>query len=160
MPEVSLYVAAITAAAGLLGATIPTVAGSWRDSHRAEQDRRDRIAAADRQACIDLFRTAGELRMEVANAADYHGPEMVGRLAGIRKISAAVQAYAATVELLAPGPLGGSATELARAAEDFAAAAADSTDLDLGQMVRPPNPGRLSMAMEAFRVQAVTQAAQ
>jgi hypothetical protein len=155
MPEVSLYVAVITAAAGVIGAAVPQVTVLMRDSRQAERDRRERVADTRRQACIDLLGAAGDLRTAVANAADYHGAEMTARLAEIRTLAAAVQIHAANVELLAPVPLGDPAAELARAAEKFAVQAGENTNLELEQMVSAPDPSELGAATDAFRAQAV-----
>jgi hypothetical protein len=99
MPDVSIYVAIITAAAGVLGATIPQVAMYRRDTRQAEWDRRDRRAETKRQACLDLLRAAGQLRTRVADAAQYHGDEMRGKLAAVRKSAAAVELLIVTAIL-------------------------------------------------------------
>lgn len=158
MPEVSIYVAVITAAAAIVGAAITQIPGFVRDIRQAERDRRERQADTKRQACIDLLGAAGDLLTDVANAADYHGAEMAARLAEIRKLAAAVQIHAARIELLAPGALGGPAVQLAKMAEKFAAAAAENTNLELNQMVTAPSPTELGAAIEFFRKQAVAEA--
>ena len=120
MPEVSLYVAAITAGAGLVGAGASLIPVYLRDIRQARQDCRDRHADARRQACLDLLRAAEDLRTTVANAADYHGEEMSARLAQIRTFAAAVRINAANLELLAPGTVSGLA-ELFRDSQHGAA---------------------------------------
>lgn len=159
MPDVSLYVAAITAGAALLGGSISLVPVYLRDIRQARQDRRDRHADTRRQACIDLLGAAEELLTTVANAADYHGEEMPARLGQIRTLAAAVQIHTANIELLAPGTFAGPADALAKAAGRFATQAAASTDLKLNQMVTAPDPTELAEAIEAFRAQAVLDAA-
>ena len=158
MPDVSVYVALITAGAAVLGAGASQIPVYLRDIRQPSQDRRDRQADARRQACLDLLRASGDLLTDVANAGDYHGDEMANRLAEIRKLAAAVQIHAATIELLAPGKLSGAAAQLAGAAERFAAATAANTDLQLNQMVTAPDPAELSAAMGAFRKHAVEAA--
>src|SRR6266851_3196368 len=81
MPDVPLYVAAITAAAGVAGAAIPAIAVIIRDVRQAERDRRERRAEAKRQACLDLLRTAGELRTRVANTLQDPGDQIGARQA-------------------------------------------------------------------------------
>src|SRR5216683_549360 len=128
MPDVPLYVAAITAAAGVAGAAIPAIAVIIRDVRQAERDRRERRAEAKRQACLDLLRTAGELRTRVANTLQDPGDQIGARLAEIRESEGAVHLHAAGVALLAPGKLAGPAEDLAMAASRLAAAAARDTD--------------------------------
>jgi hypothetical protein len=159
VPDVSLYVAAITAGAAVLGAGVSLIPVYLRDVRQAGQDRRDRHADTRRQACLDLLGAAEDLRVTVANAADYHGAGMPARLAQIRQYAAAVQIHAAKIELLAPGTLATAADVLAKAAGRFAAQAAVSTNLKLNQMVAAPDPTELVEAIEAFRKQAVLDAA-
>jgi hypothetical protein len=158
VPEVSLYVAAITAGAALLGGGISLVPVYLRDIRQAGRDRLDRHADTRRQACIDLLGAAEDLRTGVANSADYRGPEMPSRLAQTRAFAAAVQIHAANIELLAPKTLAGTADALAKAAGKFAAEAAENTDLKLNQMVTAPDATELSEAIEAFRKQSVLEA--
>jgi hypothetical protein len=159
VPDVSLYVAAITAGAAVLGAGVSFIPVYLRDVRQAGQDRRERHADTRRQACIDLLGAAEDLRTTVANAADYHGEEMPARLAQVRKYAAAVQIHAANIELLTPATLATPADVLAKAAGKFADQAAVSTDLKLNQMVTAPDPTELGEAIEAFRKQAVLDAA-
>jgi hypothetical protein len=158
VPEVSIYVAAITAAAGVLGAAIPQVPVLIRDVRQAAQDRRERHADTRRQACLDLLSAAGDLQTDVANAGQYHGEEMRDKLAEIRKSAAAVKLHAASIELLAPQTLAATADRLAKEAAKFAALAVANTDLTLNQMIEVPDPGELDNATEAFREQAVAEA--
>ncbi len=158
MPDVSIYVAVITAGAGVAGAGIPHFAIVARDVRLAERDRRERRAAAKRQACLDLLRSAGELRMQVANAAQYHGDEMGTRLADVRKSAAAAQLHAVNVALLAPRKLGEPAQRLAAAASRLATAAADGTDMRVQEMIRLPDFTELDENFTAFRQIAVANA--
>jgi hypothetical protein len=160
MPEVSLYVAAITAAAGVSGAAIPAVAVLIRDVRQAERDRRERHAEAKRQACLDLLRAGSELRTRVANAAQYHGTEMSALLAQIRECDAAVQLHAVGVALLASGKLAGPADDLAAETSRLSAAAADNADPDAGVMAIEPDPAELNDSITAFRKMAVADAGQ
>jgi hypothetical protein len=159
MPDVPLYVAAITAAAGVAGAAIPAIAVIIRDVRQAERDRRERRAEAKRQACLDLLRAAGELRTRVANAAEYHGAEMSGLLAGIRECEAAVRLNAVSVALLAPGKLADSAEKVADAASRLAMFVADNTDKHAGEMLVKPNFAKLDESVEDFSRTAVAEAA-
>src|SRR5712692_10538692 len=80
VPDVSLYVAAITAGAAVLGAGVSLIPVYLRDVRQDAQDRRERHAETRRQACLDLLGAAEDLRTSVANAVDYHGEEMSARL--------------------------------------------------------------------------------
>jgi hypothetical protein len=139
VPDVSIYVALITAGAGAIGAAIPQVATVVRDVRQAERDRHERRADTRRQACLDLLHAASDLRAQVANAAQYHGGEMGARLAEIRNCAGAVQVHAVSVGLLAPEAPAGPAERVAVAANGLAANAADNTDMNLNQMVTSPD---------------------
>ena len=128
-----------------------------RDVSQAKRDRRERIATAQQQVCLDLLGSAGELRTQVENAADYQGPKMTDLLGDIRKCAEAVGQNAARVELLAPVKLGEPAARLAEAAEKLTAAAVEGTDLKNGQMVKVPSTAKLAEAMSAFKDQARTE---
>ena len=158
MPDVSLYVAAITAAAGIGGAAIPAIAVLIRDVRQAERDRNERQAEARRQACLDLLRAAGELRTRVANASDYHGTEMGARLAAIRESEAAVQLHAVRVAVLTPGQLTKPAAQLAEAASRLIAATEHDTDVDHGVMPGTPDFTELDERITAFRLIVVADA--
>src|SRR5216683_915362 len=145
MPDVPLYVAAITAAAGVAGAAIPAIAVIIRDVRQAERDRRERRAEAKRQACLDLLRTAGELRTRVANTLQDPGDQIGARLAEIRESEGAVHLHAAGVALLAPGKLAGPAAR----------------DTDRRSItIRPPDFSGLDESVAAFRRTAVADAAE
>jgi hypothetical protein len=155
MASVPIYVAAITAAAGVLGAAIPQLSILLRDVRQAERDRGERRAAERRQACLDLLRAVGELRTQVANNADYNGTEMGERLAKVRKFAADAQLHAVSVALLAPVTFAEPAERLAVAANRLAEAAASDTDLKFGSTVRRPNFSELDKCVVAFRRIAV-----
>ncbi len=154
VPEVSLYVAVITAAAGVVGAVAAQIPGIARDIRLADRDRRERKTDERQQACLDLIGAAGDLRTLVMNAQQYRGEEMVDRLAEIRKSAAAVQLHAARVELLMP-TLAGRADQLAKAAERFADALVAGTDMTHREVVRTPETAELDHTTDAFREQAV-----
>ncbi|HEY4851499.1 MAG TPA: hypothetical protein VII22_11925, partial [Streptosporangiaceae bacterium] len=88
MSDVSLYVAVITAAAGVAGGSIPSVTSVIRDGRQAKRDQQNHQTETERQACLDLLAAASELRARVANAADCHGDEIDARLAQIRDLEA------------------------------------------------------------------------
>jgi hypothetical protein len=157
MPDVSIYVALITAGAGALGAGVSLVPAYIRDVRQPAQARRDSRDDSLRQACIDLLGATEDLLAGVANAVDYHGNDMASRVAGIRTAAAAVQVHALTVQLLAEGGLAGAAERLAGAAAVFTADAESKTDLNLGSM-RAVDPAGLIEAVASFRTAAVRQA--
>jgi hypothetical protein len=158
MPDVSIYVAVITAAAGLAGATIPQVTILARDARQAERDRRERRADARRQACLDLLGAAGDLRTSVMSTALYHGPEIAQRLADVEAGSAAVNLHAVNVALLAPD-LSGPAERLAQAARDLALMTRRNTDVDGNQqMTSPPEFTELDDCVGILGASAVASA--
>jgi hypothetical protein len=158
VPEVSVYVAAITAGAAVIGAAVSQVPILIRDARQAGQDRHERHADVRRQACLNLLGAAAELQAKVANAGQYRGKDMSDRLAEVRECAAAVKLHAATIELLAPKPFATLADHLAKEAAKFAQQAVTNTDLKLNQMVEVPNPCDLEQAAEAFRARAVAEA--
>jgi hypothetical protein len=157
MPDVSLYVAMVTAAAAVGGAAVPAIAVIVRDSRQAERDRRERNTAAKRQACLDLLRAVGELRVLVANSILYPRDQLGAQLAAIREAEAAVHLHAAGVALLAPQTLAEPADHLARAASLLAATAAVDSDR-WDKMVREPDLTGLDTSIAAFRRTAVADA--
>jgi hypothetical protein len=162
MPDVSLYVALITAAAGVGGAAIPAVAVLIRDVRQAERDRNERSAEAKRQACIDLLSAAGELRTRLANTAAYQGTEMGARLAEVRECDAAVQLHAASVALLPTGKLAKPAEGLAAEASllTTTATAEENIDKRAGEMLRKPDFTGLDTSIKTFREIAIAVVAQ
>ena len=157
MQDVSIYVAIITAGAGLLGAGVAQIPGYARDRREANQARQDSRDDSLRQVCIDLLGAAEKLLADVANAVDYHGDEMTSRLAGIRTTGANLQERALAAQLLAEGGLAVAAERLASVAKAFAADAESTADLSPGSM-RPIDPAELTEAVASFRTAAVRQA--
>ncbi|MDX6396010.1 MAG: hypothetical protein QOJ73_7073 [Streptosporangiaceae bacterium] len=157
MPEVSLYVAMVTAAAGVGGAAIPAIAVIMRDVRQAERDRRERTAEAKRQACLGLLSAAGELRARVADNTQYTGDQLAAWLAGLREGEAAVHLSAANVALLAPQTLADPADHLARAAGQLAAKAAKDTD-NRSRIVPQPDFTGFDESVAAFLRKAVANA--
>jgi hypothetical protein len=158
MLQVSIYVAVITAAAGVLGAAVPAIATLTRDVRQAERDRRERRADAKRQACIELLRAAGDLRTQVANAAHYHGDEIGTRLAQIRECAEAVGLHAVSVGMLASEKLTAAAEHLAAAAENLVAMAVTNTDMRVKAMTPEPDYTEFDDSIAAFRRVAVAAA--
>jgi hypothetical protein len=156
MADIStIVVAAITASAALFGAAISPLSTTYQNVRQAERDRRERRATELRQACTDLLATVTELRTNVVNNLDYHGPEMNARLAHVRQLAGQARTYAFTIALLAPHPLAVAGTELAAAADDVAKAAAANTDLSMGSCVRPTDCAELDARTDAFCERAV-----
>lgn len=158
MTDVSIYVALITGGAGAIGAAMPQIATVVRDGRQAKLDRRERGVSTRQQACIELLRAAADLRTRVANAAMYHGDEMLARLAEIRNCAAAVEVQAASVGLLARETLAEPAAELASAATELAAAAVQGTDMDLNQMPEDPDFATFDERVDLFRIKALATA--
>jgi hypothetical protein len=158
MSDVSLYVAAITAAAAVGGAAVPAIVTITRDVRQAGLERRDRQDELKRQACLDLLRSASELRARVANTADYHGDEIGARMAQIRESEAVIHLNAAGVALLTPGNLAEPAARVARAASRLVESAAAAVDMTLMQMVSRPDFADLDSSVTAFQRSAINDA--
>jgi hypothetical protein len=158
MTDVPLSVAAVTAAAGVGGAAIPSIATIIRDVRQAGRDRRDRQAELKRQACLDLLRSASELRARVANTADYHGAEIGARMAQIRESEAAIHLYAAGVALLAPSTLAEPAAHVAGAASRLVESAEAQVNTTAMQMVSRPDSADLDSSVTAFQHSAINDA--
>ena len=73
MADVPLYVALITAGAGIAGAAIPQAGIMLNEFRRAERDRQDRSAAAAQNVCIELLRATSALCVHVENMRTYRG---------------------------------------------------------------------------------------
>jgi hypothetical protein len=159
MSEVSIYVAIISASAGIVGAAVPLITSVIKEGHQADRGRRERQADALRQACLAILSAASDLRTLVANAARYQGDEMEDLLAKIRTSADAVQLQAVNAALLAPSTLGEPAQQLAEAAAQLADAATVHTDTGLKAMPSPPDLTEYDKCTKAFRKQAVTKIA-
>lgn len=158
MVEVALSVAVITAATGIVGASVPQAMGLLSEARRDARARNERTARDLRRACVGLLTAAGELRSRVAAAAHVHGEEMSTRLAEIRAAAVAVQEHALSVALTPPARLGDNAQKLADVAARLAVATAADTEKVAHQMLHPPDFADLDAAMVAFRKAAVADA--
>jgi hypothetical protein len=134
MADVSLYVAIVTAGAGIVGAAIPQVTTVIRDTRQAERDRRERLAQALRDVCVDLLRAAGELRTLTENIASYRGDPngMRALVADVRDHAGATRLNAARVGLEAPAQLAERAYQVATAASNLVGDVERSIDVDRG----------------------------
>ncbi len=157
MADVPLYVALITAGAGIVGALIPQAGIMLNELGRAKRDRLDRSAAAAQNVCIELLGTASGLCVHVENMRSYRGNAdgLRSRLEEVRKDLADTQLHAVSVGMLAPGPLTGPAAQLAAAATSLAKAVEDNIDLNNAVMVGNPDTGPLNTLISAFRQDAV-----
>jgi hypothetical protein len=157
MADVSIYVALISATAGVAGGTVPSAIAAIRDGHRAERDRQEQLAEARRQACVELLRTVLELRVHIANKHDYHGGEMAAQVGAIRELAAAAEVAAVSIALMVPPGLAKAAERLAEVAGRVAAVASDPASLQLGASPQePPDFSELDECVVAFKAQAVT----
>lgn len=138
MVDSTIPVAIISASAAVAGATIPAVAATIATARVKLHERRDKQEGERREACVALLQAVGDLRTQVANNYEYHGPQTAARLAIVRAHAATVRLHAIRVALAAP-LLSVAANELAWAAERLAMATAAATDLNLGAMVNQPD---------------------
>jgi hypothetical protein len=160
MTSVSIYVAAITAAAGIAGATISQYITAFREGKQAQRDRQERHETATREACEKLLRAAGDLRTQVANNRSFRGDRtaMTARLEKVREHAAATRLHAVSVGLLVPGKLAEPADHLAAVAQGLAVAAGNDTDLDHGWVEADPDFTALDGCVDAFRREALDYA--
>jgi len=156
MPQVSLYVAITTAVAAVLGASISPVSTAYQNARQAVRDRAERRDTAIRQACVDLLRSARDLRVQVANTAAYHGTEMGARLERVRQLEADAASHADEVALLVPADIAESATKLARATAQLAASAQANVRNELSASIREPNFNELNDCITDFSARVVT----
>jgi hypothetical protein len=159
MADVSIFVALITASAAVLGAAVSPVSTAYQNSRQAKRELDDRHDTALRDACVDLLRSVGDLRDQVADNYDYPGgDEMVTRLAQVRQHMTAAKVDAVKVALLEPRVLGKPAKQLADAADRLATMAAKSTDKRVRAANRAPEFTELDTYATAFSESAVNHA--
>jgi hypothetical protein len=157
MTDVPIYVAMITAGAGIIGAVVPLSATLIRDVRQAERDRRERYTAAGQAACVELLRAAGELRILTETLGTYRGDAngMRGRVAEVRGKAEATRLHAASVSMKAQGKLAAPAEKVAVAATDLADEVVRKTNLDHGVLVENPEVSGLASCIADFRDAAV-----
>jgi hypothetical protein len=156
MSQISLYVAITTGAAAVLGAAISPVTTAYQNARQAVRDRAERRDIAIRQACVDLLRSARDLRVQVANTAAYHGTEIGARLEQVRQLDADAALHADEVALLVPAGIAESAAKLARAAGQLAAAAQANVRTELSASIREPSFTELDDCITDFSARVVT----
>jgi hypothetical protein len=160
MVDVPIYVAIITALAGIIGAAIPQIAIVIRDVRQAERDREERVAIATRDACVALLRAAGELRNLAEAWRSYRGDAnaVLARVAEVRSLAEATRLHAVDVSMQVPGRLGPAADNVADAASDLVKNVVENTDLNHGVASGDPNVTVLVTRIDAFRHAAVAYA--
>jgi hypothetical protein len=152
MAEVSVYVAVISAAAGIVGSAVPQATSVIRDSLRDRRIRAERLAGQRSRACVGLLRTVLDLRVRVANIYDYYGDQMTEQRAEIRDCAARAEVQAIKVALLGQSTeLGEAAQKLAAAAARLAAAAAESASVQLRASTTAPDFTELDKLTEVFK---------
>lgn len=157
MTDVPIYVAVITAAAGLIGALIPQAALVIREVRQADKDRHERFATATRDACVNLLRAAGELRTLAENIRSYRGDAggMRARVEEVLNHAEATRLHAASVSLLVPGRLAAPADKVAAAGRALAQDVVRNTNLDRGVSIGFADTRELDTCMTDFRNEAV-----
>jgi hypothetical protein len=160
MVDVPIWVAIITALAGIFGAAIPQGAILIRDVRQAKRDRKERFDAATRDACVALLRAAGELRSLAEGWRSYRGdpPAVLARVAAARGLAEATRLQAVNVSMQAPGQLGTPADAVADAATAAVVEVVTNTDLSHGVVLGDPSVSALVTAINAFRDAAVSYA--
>jgi hypothetical protein len=155
--DVPIYVAVITAAAGIIGAAIPQAVTVIRDVRQAERDRRERSALVMRSACIALLRAAGELRTLIEGIRSYRGDAsgMRARVEEVRGRAEATRLHAAEVSMQVSDRLAACADQVASAASELADDVVRNTDIDQGVLIGDPDITRLVTCIATFRQEAV-----
>jgi hypothetical protein len=158
MVDVPIWVAIITALAGILGAAIPQGAIVIRDVRQAERDRKERFDTATRDACVALVRAAGELRSLAEGWRSYRGDPtaVLARVAEARGLAEATRLHAVDVSMQVPGQLGRPANKLADAATALVVDVVTNTDLSRGVVLGDPNVDALATSIHAFSNAAVS----
>jgi hypothetical protein len=161
MADVPVYVAIITAGAGIIGAVIPQAAAVIRDVRQAERDRRERSATMTRDACVALLRAAGEVRTLTESIRSYRGDAdgMRARVEEVRSRAEATRVHAVEVSMQVPAELAEPADQVACAASDLADDVVRNTDLNQGVLIGDPEVTKLAECITAFRYAAVRYAA-
>jgi hypothetical protein len=157
MVDVPIWVAIITALAGIIGAAIPQGATIIRDVRQAERDRKERSDTATREACVALLRAAGELRSLAEGWRSYRG-DVLARVAEVRSLAEATRLHAVDVSMQVPAKLGPPADKVADAASDLVGNVLQNTDLSRGVVTGDPNVAPLVASINAFRGAAVSYA--
>lgn len=165
MADVPLYVAIVSAAAGLVGATIPQVTTVIRETRKAERDRwereRDRqeqLAHEVRDVCVNLLRAAGELRTLTENMTSYRGDGTRALLGDVRGHAEATRLHAAEVGLRVSGQLAESAYQVAATATDLVGDVKQNIDMDRDVVIGSASVDALVSSIAAFREAATTYA--
>jgi hypothetical protein len=160
MVNVPIWVAIITALAGIIGAAIPQGAILIRDVRQGERDRKERSDAATRDACVALLRAAGELRSLAEGWRSYRGDPtaVLARVAEARGLAETTRLHAVNVSMQVPGQLGTPANDVADAATALVADVVQNTDLSHGVVLGDPNVSALVTSINDFRDAAVSYA--
>jgi hypothetical protein len=160
MVDVPIYVAIITALAGIVGAAIPQIAIVIRDVRQAERDREERSATATRDACVALLRAAGELRNLAEGWRSYRGEAnaVLARVAQVRSLAEATRLHAVNVSMQVPDKLGPPADKVADAASALVDNVVQNTELNQGVVLGDPDVAGLVACIAAFRDEAVSYA--
>jgi hypothetical protein len=155
--SVPIYVALITAGAGLLGALVPQAWIVFKEIWQRERDQRDQYLAQARGACLDLLRASLALSAHVKNMNSYRGDRagLCERLEEARGHLADIQLSAASVGMAAPALLTEPARQLAAAAASLTKSVEEVTDLDNAEMLDRPDTGPLDELISAFQAMAV-----
>ena len=159
MGDVSVAVAAISAGAALLGASISQISAAYQELQRARREREEQYDNALRAACVDLLRAIGDLRDRVADNYFYPGgAEMGDRLAQVRHCLTTAKVHAVSVALMAPRTLAQPVKDLTEAADRFTTMAVQATDRTLRAANQAPDFTDLDARTTAFSELAVANA--
>jgi hypothetical protein len=154
MPEVSIYVAIVSAGAAVLGAAVSPISTSYQNVRQARRDRMERRETEIRQACTGLIRSARDLGVAVANNHAYQGEDIGSRLERVRQLAADAALHADSVALLVPQELASCAAELAAAVGRLAGAAEANIDSRVRRSIRDPDFTELNHCIVDFSKQA------
>lgn len=159
MADVSIYVAVVTGAAGVLGAAIPQTAGAIRDGFRMRREHREQLDLERYEACIRLLRAVWELRVLAETMQEFPGDHMDTQLVDIRGRQATAELEAMGVARM----VGAEFPELVKATQRLSEAASRFADAAGTNASRQPDSrdraplvfGELDECVMAFKAEAV-----
>lgn len=156
MPEVSLYVAIVTAGTSVVSSAVPLVIGWARESGRdkraeaKELMRKHAEVVGDRRGqCVNLLRLARNFRVLMENAYDSRGPVLDPRVEQVRQSVADIAAQADEVEFNVP-EAGTAAVSLVDEARKLASTA-EEKNREHGTSLVPDDFTKFDDRLEAFK---------
>jgi hypothetical protein len=156
MPDVSLYVAIVTAGTSIISSAVPLVIGWARDTGRekpaeAKELRREqeKVAGDRRELCVNLLSLARHFRVLMENTYDSRGPVLDPNVERVRQSVADIASQADRVEFNVP-KAGTAAVSLADEARKLALTAVEK-NREHGSLLVPGDFTKFDDCLEAFK---------